>query len=548
MKKKYNVVADCRGMWEQEIVSTILENRGIKDVEHFLVPVDDDLIDVWSMQNMESATLQVINAIKEDKKIAILFDVDVDGITSGTIIYRYLIDIAYNLTDNPPKLFPYINQGKKHGLTDDCIETFIATKADMVIIPDSLNSSLEEYKRLVDNGIEVVVLDHHDIDENVDYDSLITLVSSNRNDYKNNSLSGAGVSWKFCKACDEMLVTDFADKYVDLAACGILADVCDVNESNYENRYIVYKGLNNLTNLALKTIIGNYEFNSKAVLFSVAPLVNACTRVGNNTELVIMFLEDDVKAIKVIKKKLEGYKEYQKQLVEELLVGIEDKIAEQTQDNVFKLEVNIIYGVSGLIGNKLLDMVKKPVFVFNRVENGTMYGSMRAVGYDNFKELCNSTELCELHGHENASGIEVKIADKDKFYNSIEKLLDGIECDTSEEEDIDAVIEMRDFTSNLVNMVSKVNFVSGNGFKPLKFKVVGMNDYEVSSFKQGLHLVLKDTDDTHMMIEWNTDCDYEALEDEALFNTEIVGYGELESGFIGRSFKLKLILSDYELV
>ena len=85
---------------------------------------------------------------------------------------------------------------------------------------------------------DIIVLDHHAIDPKVPYDDYVCLVSSQR-EYDNPDLSGSGTVWKFCKYCDEQYLTDYADELVDLAAIGILADVMNVSEECYENRYII---------------------------------------------------------------------------------------------------------------------------------------------------------------------------------------------------------------------------------------------------------------------------------------------------------------------
>ena len=533
-KKNYNILADCRGMYEQEIVDTILENRGIKDVEHFLNPREEDLLPLDSLMRIDDARQIVENGLDNNKNFGIHWDVDTDGVSSGTIMTRYL----RNYTD---RVSSYINTGKTHGLIEQDLEQF--NGVDILIVVDSLDKDTSQYEELHNRGIQIIVLDHHAIDHNVDYDKFVTLVSSQRN-YDNPSLSGAGVVWKFCKYLDEYFMNDYSDEYVDLAACGILADVCDVSEDNKENRYIVNKGLKNLKNPAVKKIIGSYEFNSKAILFSVAPLINACCRIGRNNIAMQLFLSDENKEVLALKKQLEECKEIQANELERILPSVYKDFDSQNGEVLYTF-IDTEYGIGGVIGNKCLEIYNKPMFILKDCKD-KYCGSMRSVGYGDFMALCNSTELAVLHGHEQASGIEIEKDKFEEFISMVNQQLSNMKQTTSDEIDVDCKINIEDITRTLVDKVKEINKISGAGFKPITFKVVNIDEYGIGSFKQGKHLVITPTDNIQL-IEWNTKVDYDELEDDALMNEPIEVIGELDSGFFARKYMLKVIISDLKV-
>ena len=533
-KKNYNILADCRGMYEQEIVDTILENRGIKDVEHFLNPREEDLLPLDSLMRIDDARQIVENGLDNNKNFGIHWDVDTDGVSSGTIMTRYL----RNYTD---RVSSYINTGKAHGLIEQDLEQF--NGVDILIVVDSLDKDTSQYEELHNRGIQIIVLDHHAIDHNVDYDKFVTLVSSQRN-YDNPSLSGAGVVWKFCKYLDEYFMNDYSDEYVDLAACGILADVCDVSEDNKENRYIVNEGLKNLKNPAVKKIIGSYEFNSKAILFSVAPLINACCRIGRNNIAMQLFLSDENKEVLALKKQLEECKEIQANELERILPSVYDDFDSQNGEVLYTF-IDTEYGIGGVIGNKCLEIYNKPMFILKDCKD-KYCGSMRSVGYGDFMALCNSTELAVLHGHEQASGIEIEKDKFEEFISMVNQQLSNMKQTTLDEIDVDCKINIEDITRTLVDKVKEINKISGAGFKPITFKVVNIDEYGIGSFKQGKHLVITPTDNIQL-IEWNTKVDYDELEDYALMNEPIEVIGELDSGFFARKYMLKVIISDLKV-
>lgn len=538
--KNYKVVADCRGMCEQDIIDTILNNRGIKDVEHFLNPVQDDLLPLDSLKNIDKAYDIYRNAIDNNLNISILFDTDTDGLTAGAILTRYTREI---------QKYPcecLINNGKAHGLNGQDLSRF--TGADLLIIVDSLDSTVDNYIRLKrEYGVEnIIVLDHHKIDDNVQYNEHITLVSSQR-DYENKSLSGAGVVYKFICYCEEQESIDISDaeQYADLAACGILADVMDVSEDNYENRYIVNLGLNNLTNLGIKKILGGYDFNSKAVLFSIAPLFNAAVRVGENEAALQLLLTDDNKELIALKKVLEHCKELQNEEKERLLPDVRKQFDAQT-DSIIKVGIiNTPYGISGLIANTLLEEYKCPILVLN--DCGDVFaGSMRSIGYGDFAWLINQTGLAEAHGHEEAAGFTCKADDLEECIFDLNAMLSNMEQYVDKEYVIDAEINVSDMTRNLAYLIRRVNFVSGNGFKPLTFKVGNVTEYGINSWSSGKHLLIEPTNEIKF-IQWNTKLDFDKMEEHALIGDEVEVIGELEDGFVGRNYIIKLIIDDLKV-
>lgn len=101
-------------------------------------------------------------------------------------------------------------------------------------------------------------------------------------------------------------------------------------------------------------------------------------------------------------------------------------------------------------------------------------------------------------------------------------------------------------TRLLIDKVKEINRISGEGFRPITFKIGGIDEYNVGSFKQGKHLVLMPTDYIQL-IEWNTNVNYSELEDAALMNEPIEVIGELDSGWFIKKFVLKLIISNLKV-
>lgn len=530
--KNYKVLNDCRQMYEDEVFDVILEQRGITNPEHFFNPTEDDLLPLDSLLRIEDAFRRVDKAIKEDEKISILFDTDLDGTSSGAIITRYLKNFTSNIKT-------YIDEGKQHGLIGQDIEKF--HDVDLLIIVDSLDKDESQYKKLHESGTDIIILDHHAIKEIIPYDKYTILVSSQRN-YGNPQLSGAGVTWKFCKYMDEQYLTGYADELADLAACGLVGDMMDMTVM--ENRYIVSKGLSKIYNPAIKKIVGGFEFNSNAISFSVAPIINASNRIGKNDIAMKAFIEDDNKILLKYMRELKKCKELQNEEVDRILPKAINSCEKQKDNKMMVVLIDTDYGISGLLGNKLLERYQRPILILKDCGN-TYRGSMRAVGVDDFRKICNESGLAKADGHELASGIEIKKELLNEFTLYIEETLPELKSDSVV--DVDIQLDISDITRKMVDLIKSIDKISGTNFKPIKVYINNIYDYEIGNMSDYKHLTIK-PNDYLLIIKWNYNGSFDEMEDHSLVNDELKVVGTVDSGFLGRKFVLKVVCDEIEEV
>lgn len=521
MKKVWEVKADGRDLDNGEIITSIFNNRGIDDIDHFLRPNADDLIPFEKLHNIEKAYSIVSDGVDNNKAFLVYADCDVDGTTSGVIMLRYL----RNYTN---KVDVIINQGKEHGVENYDVS---ACRADIVIIVDSINEN-ECYQKFIDADKQIVILDHHIIPNNFRTD--VVLVSS-ANDYENSELSGAGITWKFCKYFDYMTLNDYADELTDLACAGLIADMMDMTSA--ENRYICAEGFRNQHNKGIKKINGSYDFDSQAVSFGIAPLVNAANRLNLNQNALNLFLSDDDNEIKEIVKSLKSAKEEQNEIVADLMQGITEQANNQIDNKVIFFVVDTGVSVSGLLGNKLIGIYQRPVLVLRKTNIGYA-GSGRGVGIESFKELCDKTGLVWTGGHDNAFGIEIADDKYDEFQCEINLALADIEFEIKTCADVQ--LNLLQITSQLIDTFKIVNKISGTGFKPLTVMVDNIIGYEVGSMSNGKHLKIIADDIT--LIKWNFSGDFDEFDGRPL---SIIG--GLNISFFGRKFTKQIIIDDYKL-
>lgn len=524
----------CYGQDADTIIENILQSRGIQDTYAFMNPDELFIEPPETIPFMDQACKIVKDALDNNKRIFLNVDSDTDGVTSGTIVKRYL----EHCWDT--EVHWHISKGKTHGASDELTAKLIADNPDVLIVVDSLDSTLWNYKKYKEMGIEVVVLDHHDINPKIPYDSVITLASSNRS--SNKQLSGAGVCWKFCKRLDRMTGNDFADELSDLAAAGIVADMMDLSEKTMENRAIVNLGLRHLNNPAMKKIIGGFPYNSQSVSYSIAPLINACCRYNKNETAFKAFISDNTEEIKREIKIMKNCRDVQRNEVDSILENLRSQLQDQDHESVLVGMIETVNGINGLIANKIAHETNKPTLIlktsFDNDGNPIYSGSGRSTDERNFRKICEESGLGRAYGHPNAFGVFVNEDDLEAFITAIREEYqkeESLQCLS-----VDAMIAPEDITLDLIDKVKELNAISGTGFPQIQF-VVKICDWIADTMTQGKHLVLKDGIFTY--IQWNTGSQVEHYDDLSLEDAPLTVVGTLDSGFFGRRFVPRLIIN-----
>ena len=272
----------------------ILVNRGInfKEVGHYLNLTDADINDpeCFGKELLMGAATEIYKAIKNEDDICVIVDADCDGYTSSAILINYLYDIAPKFTENHVQYF--LHESKQHGLSDamDWIE---AIGPGLVIVPDAGSNDIEYIDKLHNDGIQVIILDHHIIEDNPSKNCY--LINSQSPEYPNKELSGAGVVYQFCRFLDKQNNTDYADWYLDLVALGLDGDMMSLQSA--ETRRLITKGLDpaRIHNPFIYEMWQKNKFKlgdnptAWGATFYIVPLVNAITRSGTIEEKVLIF-------------------------------------------------------------------------------------------------------------------------------------------------------------------------------------------------------------------------------------------------------------------
>lgn len=444
-------------------IETVLENRGItKD----LFELDKSVIEDYNnYDNIEQGIELLLSHLDSNSKIEIIGDSDVDGMTSLAILYNYIKELY-------PKsnLNILIHTGKQHGLSEDIN---ISNDTKLVILPDSSSNDYVQHKKLKDKGIDVLILDHHEVDKGYSQYAIVinNQLSSN---VKNKNLCGAGVTYKFIKAMDDYLFEDKSGKYLDLVALGNVADMMDLNSK--ETRYFVYEGIKNINNTFLQALMEVNKFdldgkyNIDKIGWVIAPKLNGTIRSGTQQEKLNMFkafTSNDYNECLEVAKMCKNVKTRQDNAVKSAMNNILKTFAVEDEDRCIILEVGnkLNQSHTGLVAQKLMDKYKLPVLLY-RIKDNIASGSGRgieSITVDFREDLLNSNFMNMCQGHASAFGFSIDADNIPKLKSYLNELYKNQEVANSKEYQVDFILTEDDVDSYIIDQLSTLENEWGNG-------------------------------------------------------------------------------------
>lgn len=493
LQEKFNI---------SKLLATILANRGIiedEKVRKFLEPTREDFYDPFLMPDMEVAINRIIEAINKNEKIMIYGDYDVDGITSISVLQKFLKEREVEVSSYIPNR---LEEG--YGLNKEAIKGIYDKGYRLMITVDCGISAIEEIEYANSLGITTITTDHHEPLEELPKALAVIDAKRKDNKYPFNQLAGVGVVFKVIQALGIKLGLDEKEylKYLDLVCVGTISDIVPLVD---ENRVIAKLGLKlvNVTkNLGLRCLLeaaGYKTIDSNTVSFGIAPRVNACGRMGHETEALDIFLSDDINEVRNLTEKLNEYnrtrQETEKNIVKEALQLIETN--KENEKSAIVLGHNgWHHGVIGIVSSKITETYFKPSILVS-FEDGAAKGSGRSIpGFDLHEALCKCSNFLEKYGgHEMAVGLSLKEENFESFKQELVKIAKESKVDEILPVIyIDGTVKQEDMKMDFVKELHKLE-PFGEGNKMPLFAYKGLKINSIRALTEGKHLKLTLKDD-----------------------------------------------------
>ena len=429
------------------VIARIMRNRGLTDLdemEYYLHGDEKDLIDPHLLKDVDLAAEIILKKVKEQKKIRIIGDYDIDGIQSTYILYCALKRIGAEADYVIPHR---IRDG--YGMNEHLVTQAAEAGIDTILTCDNGISAIDQIHLAKELGMTVVVTDHHEVPyieengvrrEKISEADAIVNPKQEACQYPFKKLCGAAVAWKLVQVLYEQagISVSEADRFIENAGFATVGDVMDLQG---ENRVLVKLGLkmlNQTQNIGMKALILQSnrklgEIRSGDIGFGLGPCLNATGRLETaRIALKLLLCESEAEAA-VLAQEAVDLNNSRKLLTEQAVEVAKQMIADggYENDRVFVIFLPDCHeSLAGIVAGRIREAYHRPTLVITRGEEGAK-GSGRSIeGYSIFEELNKCADLLSsFGGHPMAAGFSLPEENIEAFRRRLNEV-----CTLTEEE------------------------------------------------------------------------------------------------------------------
>ena len=486
MEKRWNLItadaATVRTLQEalkiHPILCELLVQRGITDFEaakQFFRPSLDHLHDPWLMKDMRKAVDRIEQAIKENQKILVFGDYDVDGTTSVATLYQFLKQLSPNIDYYIPHRYK-----EGYGISKIGIDFAKQNNFDLIISVDCGIKSTDLISYAKELGMDFIICDHHLPDEILP--PAIAILNAKQVDcnYPYKELCGCGVVFKLITALAQTynLPAESYLQYLDLVATAIAADIVPITDENRTLAFFGVQKVNEHPSPGLKALMelakqtGPMRITN--LVFAVAPRINAAGRMDDAKKAVHLFIEQDYdKALafgSVLQQDNLDRREADTTITEEALALIEADPFHQTKKSSVVFQAHWHKGVVGIVASRLIEKHYKPTIVLTQ-SGDVIAGSARSVNGFNLYEALHA---CRAHligygGHFAAAGMTMEVGALEGFKIAFEQAVASriTEDQLTPEIIINAELSIDDIGMQFYNIISQMEPFGPENMRPL---------------------------------------------------------------------------------
>ena len=478
-------------------IAKILNARNITDmnsVKKYFSDEYEEGYDPFLMHDMQKAVDRINEAIENEEKILVYGDYDADGITSTVLLVETLISMGANVSSYIPNRFE-----EGYGPNKEAFTKIIDSGITLIITVDNGIAGVEEVDLANELGCDVIVTDHHKIQDTIPNAYAIIHPEHPEGNYPFKKLAGVGVAFKLAHALLEI----FPDFLLDLVAIGTIADMVSITD---ENRIFVKQGLeliNEDPRIGLKMLLElsgiDTKIDEQTVGFYIAPKLNSIGRMDSaKLGLTFLMAEEPVTA-RALAEQIEQYNIQRKQVTEDIVKDVISKIenSEKKQKNVIMVSGEYHEGVLGIVASNIVEKYQKPVFIMNEKE-GVLKGSARSIFDFNIYVAMNkiSDLFLAFGGHTLAAGFSFEKSNFEKIEEFLDNEFEEFKQnnDLKANKNIDIVTSLEDISYQFLNSLDALKPYGMDFEKPtvLIENAMVLNKAYFGSEKQYLRLTIAD--------------------------------------------------------
>src|SRR5690554_5774813 len=422
----------CKSLGISRVLARLLTKREIQsyqDAEYFFCPELNHLHDPFLMKDMDIAVSRIEDALKNNEKILIYGDYDVDGTTAVALVYSFFKEFHDHIDFYIPDRY-----AEGYGISTEGIDYASEHGFSLIIALDCGIKAVDKVSYANSKQIDFIIADHHNPDNKLP-EAVAVLDPKRANcSYPFKELSGAGIGFKLIQAFSQknLISEDKVYCYLDLVAVSIASDIVPIVG---ENRVLTYYGLKKFNSnpcvglAALIGLSGNKTiFSTSDLVFQIGPRINAAGRIKHARDAVFLLTSRSTKEAKQFSEQIDiqnsQRKDFDSQITEEALAMIDgsEEFRQKKTTVVYKHDWH--KGVIGIVASRLTEKYYRPTVVLTR-SNGMVVGSARSVlGYDLYEALNQCSDLFEqFGGHKYAAGLSMLEENVTVFQDRFEEVV-----------------------------------------------------------------------------------------------------------------------------
>ena len=419
--------------------------QSAEEARQFIRPSLDKLHDPFLMKDMDKAVERLHQAITQGEKILIYGDYDVDGTTAVALMYRFLQNLASNLSPLTFNLDYYIpdRYTEGYGVSTQGIDYAVEQGCNLIITLDCGIKAVEKVAYAKSNGIDVIVCDHHTPGDELP--PAVAVLNMKREDcpYPYKDLSGCGVGFKLAQAYTQRYLIEAKGNeairlsgerllpLLQLLAMSIASDIVPITG---ENRILAHFGIQQLNKApftglsAIMQVAGieTKKITINELVYKIGPRINACGRMKSGRAAVELLLTDDPdfarQQAEEVNQHNEDRRDCDTETTKEALQQLLDDPTFVQRRSTVVYSPNWHKGVVGIVASRLTETYYRPTIVLTAGEDGIISGSARSVGgFDIYTAIDSCSELLtNFGGHKYAAGLSMHIDDLPEFKQRFE--------------------------------------------------------------------------------------------------------------------------------
>lgn len=460
----------------------ILADHGVEGkeaVREFLEAGMEQVSNGMELTDMEKGVALIEKAIREKRRIRVMADYDVDGVTSCYILCKG-IELLGGTCDH---FIPHrVKDG--YGLHEDVILKTNEDQVEVILTCDNGIAAAKEIQLAKELGMTVVVTDHHEVPYMTTEDGRAyqippadAVIDPKRPEDTGvfKEICGAVVAWKFMWNLCQKLGKEQEFQESDFLEIASLGTVCDVMELQKENRAIVKEGLKrmqNTKNVGLRALLEVLGLSGKPLTsydygFKIGPCINAEGRLDSANEAFALLTEPDFETAKAKAESMRALNEERQRLtkegMEKAFQMVDSSMAEDTVLVVYLPEVH--ESIAGIIAGKVRERYNKPSIVLTKGEGDFLKGSGRSIeAYSMYDKLVEVKDLLlGFGGHPLAAGLSLKEENLEELRRQLNAKSGLTEADLTPKTIIDVILPVEFLTQKLIQQLDLLEpFGKGN--------------------------------------------------------------------------------------